>query len=84
MKAVRTSETSVYINETTWRCIPEGCQLHSRGREKVKCKLYSSFMQNRGFRGFYRSIQSAIGRTTFILDSPKPSNNYIEARVVVT
>jgi hypothetical protein len=24
METVRTSETSVYFNETTWRCIPEG------------------------------------------------------------
>jgi hypothetical protein len=28
MEAVRTSETSVYSNETTWRYIPEGCNLH--------------------------------------------------------
>jgi hypothetical protein len=27
MEAVRTSETSVYFNETTWRYIPEGCYL---------------------------------------------------------
>jgi hypothetical protein len=25
MEAVRISETSVYFNETTRRCIPEGC-----------------------------------------------------------
>jgi hypothetical protein len=27
MDAIRTSETSVYINETTWRYIPEGSHL---------------------------------------------------------
>jgi hypothetical protein len=29
MEAVRTSETSVYFNETTRRSIPEGCSLHT-------------------------------------------------------
>jgi hypothetical protein len=29
IEAVRTSETSVYLSETTRRCIPEGCQLHA-------------------------------------------------------
>jgi hypothetical protein len=28
MEAVRTSETSVYFNETTRRYFPEGCHLH--------------------------------------------------------
>jgi hypothetical protein len=28
MEAVRTSETSIYFNETTRRYIPEGCHLH--------------------------------------------------------
>jgi hypothetical protein len=28
MERVRTSETSVYLNETTRRNIPEGCHLH--------------------------------------------------------
>jgi hypothetical protein len=29
MMTVRTSETSVYFNETTRRCIPEGYDLHT-------------------------------------------------------
>jgi hypothetical protein len=33
MEAVRTSETSVYFNDTTWQYIPEGCHLHTRRRE---------------------------------------------------
>jgi hypothetical protein len=28
MEAVRTSETSVYFNETTWRYIPEGYHIY--------------------------------------------------------
>jgi hypothetical protein len=28
MEAVHTSETSVYLSETTWRYIPEDCHLH--------------------------------------------------------
>jgi hypothetical protein len=27
MEAAQTSETSIYFNETTQRCIPEGCHL---------------------------------------------------------
>jgi len=36
MEAVRTSETSVYYNETTRRYIPEGSNLHTRRRENLK------------------------------------------------
>jgi hypothetical protein len=31
-----TSETSVYCSETTRRCIPEVCHLHTRHRENLK------------------------------------------------
>jgi hypothetical protein len=36
MEVVITSETSVYFNETTWRCIPEDCHLHC-----LRCLLVS-------------------------------------------
>jgi hypothetical protein len=36
MKAVRTYNTSVNINVTTWHYIPEDSKLHTRRREKVK------------------------------------------------
>jgi hypothetical protein len=36
MEAVRTFETSPYINETTRRCIPEGYHLHTRRHENLK------------------------------------------------
>jgi hypothetical protein len=36
MEAIRTSETSVYFNETTRRYIPEGCHLHTRRRKNLK------------------------------------------------
>jgi hypothetical protein len=36
MEAVRTSETSVYSNETTRRYIPEGSNLHTRRHENLK------------------------------------------------
>jgi len=37
MEAVRTSETSVYSNETTRRYIPEDSKLHTHRREDLKC-----------------------------------------------
>jgi hypothetical protein len=36
-----TSETSVYSNETTWRCIPEGYNLYTRRRENLKSRKES-------------------------------------------
>jgi hypothetical protein len=38
MKEVRTSETSVYFNETIPRYIPEDRHLHTRRRENLKLK----------------------------------------------
>jgi hypothetical protein len=35
MVAARTSETSVWFHETTRRCIPESCHLHTRHRENM-------------------------------------------------
>jgi hypothetical protein len=40
MKAVRTSETMVYFNETTWRHIPEGCHLHNTVFLKIYVFIY--------------------------------------------
>jgi hypothetical protein len=34
------SETSVYFNETTQHCIPEGCHLHTRCREKLNSHVF--------------------------------------------
>jgi hypothetical protein len=42
MESVRTSETSVYSNETTWRNIPECSPLHTPRRENLK-SLHSLF-----------------------------------------
>jgi len=39
MEAIRTSETSVYSNETTRRYIPDGCNLRSRRREDLKSHI---------------------------------------------
>jgi hypothetical protein len=36
MEAVSTSEISVYSNETTRRCIPEGSNIHIRRLENVE------------------------------------------------
>jgi hypothetical protein len=36
MEAVRTSETSIYSNETTRRYIPEGSTLHTCHRDNLK------------------------------------------------
>jgi hypothetical protein len=45
MEAVRTSETSVYSNETTWRYIPEGSHIHTRRRENLKAHTNMLFFQ---------------------------------------
>jgi hypothetical protein len=45
MDAVRTSETSVYFNENTWRFSHKG---HTRRRENVKSHKVYHFVQNRG------------------------------------
>jgi hypothetical protein len=42
MEAVRTSETSVYFNETTQRCIQEGYLPHTRCRENLKSHKYGN------------------------------------------
>jgi hypothetical protein len=39
METVRTPETSVFFNETTWFYIPEGCHLHTRRRENLKFQV---------------------------------------------
>jgi hypothetical protein len=39
MEAVRTSETSMYSNETTPHYIPEGSNLHIRRRENPKSQI---------------------------------------------
>jgi hypothetical protein len=36
MEVLRTSETSVYSNENTRRCFPEGSNILTRRREKMK------------------------------------------------
>jgi hypothetical protein len=36
IEAARTSETLVYFNKTTRRCIPEGSHLHTCLRENMK------------------------------------------------
>jgi hypothetical protein len=36
MEVVRTSETSVYFNETTWCYIPEHCHVHTRRCDNLK------------------------------------------------
>jgi hypothetical protein len=36
IKVVRTSETLIHSNETTWRYIPEDSKLHIRRRENLK------------------------------------------------
>jgi hypothetical protein len=41
MEAVRTSETSVYFNETAWCSIPEGYCIHIRRRENMKSHKFT-------------------------------------------
>jgi hypothetical protein len=44
MEAVRTSETSVNFNVTTWRYIPEDSKLHTRCRENPKSHKHELFV----------------------------------------
>jgi hypothetical protein len=39
MKALRTSETSVHFNVTTWRYNPEDPKLHTRRHENLKSHI---------------------------------------------
>jgi hypothetical protein len=39
-EAVRISETSVYSNETTRRCIPEDYNLYTRRRENLTSHMF--------------------------------------------
>jgi hypothetical protein len=39
MEAARTSENSVYFNETTWRYIPESCRLHICRRKNMQSQI---------------------------------------------
>jgi hypothetical protein len=45
VEAVRISETSVCLSETTWRCIPQDCYLHTAlriGNRSSVCKVQNS------------------------------------------
>jgi hypothetical protein len=46
VEAVRTSVTSVCINETTRRYVPESCHLHTRHREELKSYIYTQVSQS--------------------------------------
>jgi hypothetical protein len=53
MDDVRTSETSVYFKESTWRYILKSCHLHTRRREnliKVNLFITTAIMVNWQFR----------------------------------
>jgi hypothetical protein len=54
MEAVRTSETSVYSNETTRRYIPEGSKLRIRCGENLKSHMYEQLLW------IYVSLEKAI------------------------
>jgi hypothetical protein len=50
MEAVRTSQTSVYLNGTTRRFIPESCYLHTRRRGNLKShRLVTVLLQSWNF-----------------------------------
>lgn len=46
MLAVDASETWVNVNKSAWPYISEGCNLHTRRRENLKCHIFSiSFLR---------------------------------------
>jgi ribosomal protein L28 len=45
MESVRTSETSVYSNETTWHYIPEDCNNHTRRHWNLNSHKKDFFME---------------------------------------
>jgi hypothetical protein len=44
VQVVRTSETSVYFNETARCCVPEACHLRTRRRENLKSHIGSFYL----------------------------------------
>jgi hypothetical protein len=54
MEAVRTSETSVYSNQTTRRYIPEGSNLYIRSRENLKSHIKRMCITFRPYRSLPR------------------------------
>jgi hypothetical protein len=50
MEAVRTSETSVNINLTTRRYIPEESKLHTRRRENLKSHMVDICFEKTGYK----------------------------------
>jgi hypothetical protein len=40
MEAVYTSETPAFFNESTRRCIPEGCHIHALPRESLQSRKF--------------------------------------------
>jgi hypothetical protein len=58
MEAVRTSETSVYSNDTTRRYIPEGSRLHVRRREDPKSHMLNESSGNVTLKMFFSGMQN--------------------------
>jgi hypothetical protein len=55
MEAVRTSKTSVYSNEATWRYTPEDSELHTFLREKMKSHIIKSCSSSEGLSTYKAS-----------------------------
>jgi hypothetical protein len=67
MEAAHTSHTSVYFNDTTWRYVPEGSDLHTRRRENMKSHPQCVFaIQARPVSSNFSSLQPRTFQTSNI------------------
>jgi hypothetical protein len=63
LETVRSSETSVYFNETTLSCMPEDCHLHTRRRGNLKSRKPFSSCHVSIWRILFRGCFSYRGWT---------------------
>jgi hypothetical protein len=63
MDSVRTSETPVYIYETTRCCIPEGCHLHSGCENLSSYVVYCKYRSARDNDNVQRNTSMFINAT---------------------
>jgi hypothetical protein len=62
MEAVRTSEASVYSNETIWSYIAEDSKLHTRCRENLKSHKFICCLEPENNKYFCNLIEKFVNR----------------------
>jgi hypothetical protein len=78
MKAVRTSETSVFSIETTRRYIAEVCHLHTRRRENLKYHIFCACPKQSRCQGFQVFIRYGLYRKNYISQARSITSLYLQ------